>query len=96
MTLEEAEWIATHRLPEEPPEDGVAAWRASQPRQEPRREGERKLDTMPMPAEPPIDWAAVIRGAILVFREAGVIRDCVIQIEAAKPTIGKVQRDLFA
>jgi hypothetical protein len=62
MTLEEAEWIARNRLPDEPREDKVATWRASRPRPEPARR-ERGLDTMP--AEPPIDWALVIRQAIL-------------------------------
>ena len=62
MTLEEAEWIARNRLPEEPREDEIAAWRASRPRREPPRR-ERGLDTMPAP--PAIDWADVIRRAIL-------------------------------
>jgi hypothetical protein len=65
MTLEEAEWIARNRLPEEPPEDGVAAWRASRPRQEPRRQT-RGLDTAPPPD--PVDWAFVIRQAIKASR----------------------------
>jgi hypothetical protein len=62
MTLQEAEWIARNYLPDEPRPDDLTAWRASRPRPEPRRE-ERKLDTMP--PEPPIDWALVIRQAIL-------------------------------
>jgi hypothetical protein len=61
MTLEEAMHIATHRLPGEPREDEVAAWRASRPPREPAKR-ERLLDTTP-PA-PQIDWAAVINGAI--------------------------------
>jgi hypothetical protein len=66
VTLEEAEFIARNYLPDEPRPDEITAWRASRPRQEPKRE-ERKLDTMPTP--PPIDWADVIRGAILGERE---------------------------
>jgi hypothetical protein len=65
MTLEEAEWIARNRLPDEPRADEITAWRASQPRPGPKRET-RGLDTMPMPAE--IDWADVIRRAILAER----------------------------
>jgi hypothetical protein len=67
MTLEEAEWIARNRLPDEPCGDELTSWRASRPRQEPRRQT-RSLDTAP--AEPPIDWALVIRGAILGERES--------------------------
>jgi hypothetical protein len=61
MSLEEAERIARNYLPDEPRQDDLTAWRASQPRQE-RARRERGLDTMP--AEPPVDWAAVINGAI--------------------------------
>jgi hypothetical protein len=59
MTLEEAMFIANNRLPGEPAE---VNWRATRPVREPPKR-ERGLDTAP--AEPPIDWAAVIRGAIL-------------------------------
>jgi hypothetical protein len=62
MSLEEAERIARNYLPDEPRQDDLTAWRRSRPRPEPKRET-RGLDTAP--AEPPIDWAAVIRGAIL-------------------------------
>jgi hypothetical protein len=62
MTLEEAEWIARNRLPDEPAENSLADWQATRPRPEPAR-CERSLDTMPAP--PPIDWALVIRQALL-------------------------------
>jgi hypothetical protein len=62
VTLEEAEYIARNYLPDEPRPDEIASWRASQPRPEPARR-ERGLDTMPAPPE--IDWALVIRQAIL-------------------------------
>jgi hypothetical protein len=65
MSLEEAEWIARNRLPDEPSEDEVASWQAHRPRPEPRRET-RSLDTAPAP--PQIDWADVIRRAILAER----------------------------
>jgi hypothetical protein len=61
MTLEEAEYIARNRLPGEPPVDPVASWRANKPPPEPAREPQ-KLDTMPAPQ---IDWALVIRQALL-------------------------------
>jgi hypothetical protein len=54
--------ISERRLPGEPGGDELTAWLASRPRPEPARR-ERGLDTMP--AEPAIDWALVIRGAIL-------------------------------
>jgi hypothetical protein len=62
MSLEEAERIARSYLPDEPRQDDLAAWRASRPRPEPKREP-RRLDTQP--AAPPIDLAAVVRGALL-------------------------------
>jgi hypothetical protein len=65
MTLEEAEFIARNRLPGEPREDGITAWRASRPRPEPARR-EKGLDTMPAPEQ--IDWADIIRRAILAER----------------------------
>jgi hypothetical protein len=66
MSLEEAEFIARNYLPDEPRPDEISSWRASQPRPKPARR-ERGLDTMPAPPE--IDWADVIRGAILGERE---------------------------
>jgi hypothetical protein len=62
VTLEEAMYIANNRLPDEPGEDEIASWRSMRPQQEPTRR-ERGLDTMAAP--PPIDWALVIRQAIL-------------------------------
>jgi hypothetical protein len=62
MTLEEAEYIARNYLPDEPRED---EWRASRTPREPARR-ERGLDTRP--AEPPVDWAAVINMAIKASR----------------------------
>jgi hypothetical protein len=64
--LDEAEYIARNYLPVEPRPDEISSWRASQPRPEPKRE-ERKLDTMPAAPEQ-IDWADVIRQAILAER----------------------------
>jgi hypothetical protein len=61
MTLEEAEYIARNRLPDEPRED---EWRPSRPSPEPRRE--RTLDTAPAPD--PVDWSAVIGMALKASR----------------------------
>jgi hypothetical protein len=65
MTLEEAMAISERRLDTEPREDEIAAWRASQPRPKPKRRT-RGLDTAPAPE---VDWATVIRQAILGERE---------------------------
>jgi hypothetical protein len=65
MTLEEAMAISEHRLPGEPPE---ADWRASRPRQEPKRQT-RGLDTA---QQPEIDIAYVIRGALKAERSVMV------------------------
>jgi hypothetical protein len=64
MSLEEAEWIARNRLPEEPREDEIAAWRRSRPSREPARR-KRGLNTMPAEQQQQqIDWADVINRAI--------------------------------
>jgi hypothetical protein len=62
MSLTEAEYIARGRLADEPAEDWLTSWQATRPRPEPERRA-RGLDTAP-PAEP-VDWALVIRQALL-------------------------------
>ena len=56
MTLEEAMRIASH--PGEPGGDELARWQAHRPQPQPPKRPQ-SLDTAP-----PIDWAAVIHGAI--------------------------------
>jgi hypothetical protein len=80
MSLTEAEWIARNYLPDEPRQDEIENWRNAQPRQEPKRE-EGKLDTMQAPEQ--IDWADVIRRAILAERA--------IMSEIIGEAIGEIQ-----
>jgi hypothetical protein len=81
MTLEEAMHIANNRLPDEPAADPLANWRATKPPAEPARKT-RGLDTVPAPV---IDWALVIRQALLGERAH--------MTEAIGGAIGEVRND---
>jgi hypothetical protein len=61
MTLEEAMHVSDHLLPGEPGGDEIANWQAQRPQPEPARQ-QRSPDTA---SAPEIDWASVIRGALL-------------------------------
>jgi chorismate mutase len=62
MTLEEAMAINDRLLPGEPGGDEIARWQACRPQPEPARQ-QRGLDTAPAPQV--VDWALVIRQALL-------------------------------
>jgi hypothetical protein len=79
MTLEQAEWIANNRLPEEPREDEIAAWRRSRPAPEPRRK-----DTAPAQE---VDVAYVIRAALKAERST--------MSEAVGSAIGEIRSEMY-
>jgi hypothetical protein len=83
VTIEEAMAIYERRLPEEPREDWVAAWRASRPLPEPTKRAQR-LDTTPAQA---IDWSLIIRQALLGERS--------FLVEAFGGALGEVRNALL-